>query len=833
MPAARRRGPPGPMTTARDRVRDTDSRRDRRGRLARAAACALLVLGAASAVAAAPATATTPAGAVTAGGVAAPGFAPSLTAVTFRGGSEVDVFWRTTADGIAQSRRSGPALVWTTAATVPGTAGAATTAPAATVAGPAVDVVWRGADGGVWEQAYSDATGWSPAPVELPGSAGTATSAPAIVTWGADAEVLWRTTDGAILIAGHEAVSAGRPAGGWQLPERVPGTAGRAASTPAAVVARRGSEIDVLWRGTDGAIWETYDTAAGGWRAGPFPVPGTVAPPVTAPAPVPGAALAAATAPAAPSPRTVTSAPAVTASRGDGEVDVFWRAADGSVSQVAYRTGDNAWTRPATVRGTASAPSSSAPAAVAVAPAAGGPGLDVLFRGTDGGIWSTGYRDGTGWPAAPAPVVTGAGALPRSQLDLAVSTAAAVSSGAWAELPTSDGVPETHAPMGITLDSDVLPSGGAGGLLCSAAVSATACGGENESPLFQYLLSSLGLRYARIFTPYDTASTVAAAGSGCAAGTPPSVYEGRAAWQVLHDRLVAARAAGLTPVVVLTKGAGPLAFPDPTTPRGYWAYRCAVQGLVAVTQSWGLPVNRWEAFNEPDAGYPGPPTPYQGGAHAGPCPIAGPPTGATSLSGPGKAACLWEIFQHADDQPGDQIAAGTFDYNSVNGFAAGGSNPWVTAYVNTLLANRAAGLPRYVSFHPYDDVTEADATAASGTARLTAYLKGALGPEVSVWLTEASDWLPDPHDARTNGDPAAQAAASEAFLTLPTVSALPVTQEYWYQVQADWSGDYALVDNNFSLRTSYCVLAFGMTAAAAVSTPGCADPAAARDWSLR
>src|SRR5690348_15412304 len=44
--------------------------------------------------------------------------------------------------------------------------------------GTEVDVYSRGTDNGIWERVYSDANGWS-APLELPGTAGVAASSPA------------------------------------------------------------------------------------------------------------------------------------------------------------------------------------------------------------------------------------------------------------------------------------------------------------------------------------------------------------------------------------------------------------------------------------------------------------------------------------------------------------------------------------------------------------------------------------------------------------------------------------------------------------------------------
>ena len=74
---------------------------------------------------------------------------------------------------------------------------------------------------------------------------------------------------------------------------------------------------------------------------------------------------------------------------------------------------------------------------------------------------------------------------------------------------------------------------------------------------------------------------------------------------------------------------------------------------------------------------------------------------------------------------------------------------------------------------------------------------------------------------------AAKRAAAEGFLNLPRVSS-HVTQEYWYEFRAvPGMWDSALVSSDGTLRTSYCVLALGMTPTVAARTPTCNSPTAA------
>jgi hypothetical protein len=412
----------------------------------------------------------------------------------------------------------------------------------------------------------------------------------------------------------------------------------------------------------------------------------------------------------------------------------------------------------------------------------------------------------------------------------AIPSAPGAALTASAPPPTAPGV-----AMGINITPDLVPASGGGGLMCGGQVNpghllAAQCEAAEQSPIYRRLQAGLGLKYARVFVPYDAIQTAArdprAGGFACVndmqdhgMGVSDEYWSPVPAYTGLYDDLIAAKAAGLTPLLALSLGgdARGQVTPDPTTAAGYAEYSCGVQGLLAQTRAWGLPVANWEAWNEPDGSRM-----YNRGHATGPC------RPGSVLGGPAKAACLWEIFTLEDTAAGDRVAAGSFSGPS--------SLPYVRVYTSELELYRQRGLPRYWAAHPYGDVlnsTSCTAIGASGcitgaTATFVDYLASVEGPSFEVWLTELAVIVRQPFGSTAlNGKPVYQASAAEGFLNLPRVSP-HVTQEYWYEVR-DLPGvwDSALLGPDGALRTSYCVLALGMTPAAAASAPACNSPVAA------
>ena len=101
----------------------------------------------------------------------------------------------------------------------------------------------------------------------------------------------------------------------WSAPAVIPGTAGVAASAPAADVFHNGTEVDLYYRDADNGIHESVYSDATGWSA-PFELPGTAG--------------------------VTTSAPAADVFRNGTEVDVYYRTGDGGIGESAYSDA-NGW----------------------------------------------------------------------------------------------------------------------------------------------------------------------------------------------------------------------------------------------------------------------------------------------------------------------------------------------------------------------------------------------------------------------------------------------------------------------------------------------------------
>jgi hypothetical protein len=172
------------------------------------------------------------------------------------------------------------------------------------------------------------------------------------------------------------------------------------------------------------------------------------------------------------------------------------------------------------------------------------------------------------------------------------------------------------------------------------------------------------------------------------------------------------------------------------------------------------------------------------------------------------------------------IAGGFSEWTLTNGSAAG--LPDVT-FAQTYLARIAYwaqagyGWPDRYSGHAYLDVTSGG-TDGDQESRNLVNMVQAIDPGGAVWITEAGDWLDHPWNPSTDENPAAQAKAARAFLTLgsiPHVEAL-----FWYQYKsASGLWDSALVDSSGAPRESWCVL-YGQTPTSCTGDPGdSGDPA--------
>jgi hypothetical protein len=363
---------------------------------------------------------------------------------------------------------------------------------------------------------------------------------------------------------------------------------------------------------------------------------------------------------------------------------------------------------------------------------------------------------------------------------------------------------------------------GLANILCTQPGSPTTCGRSNETSPFAYFKHALGVRYARIFIPYDTVSTYDQQTRSCVLASTfrgPTSY-----WTELYNFLLAAQADGLDPLVSLYAGAGgytdnghyyaDAGVPDLTTNAGASAYLCGIEGLMTATSANNVPVNEWEPWNEPEC-----------------CMSA---SNAATMYAYTRYASV-PVLARADTIVGGAFATATAHDVDPSGFAY--------AYVYDLL--NAGIQPPVFSLHPYHDVQNswgcvqigAGGCSTTETSNLVNMLDAAYGSSghgatvPQIWLTEAGVWLNGMLHAQLDNNPIAQANAAEGFLNLPRAS-LQITRAYYYEFQT-FPGDgfdSALIASGGSkpsdgdrsglapVRPSYCVLALGFTPAQAVSS---------------
>jgi hypothetical protein len=375
---------------------------------------------------------------------------------------------------------------------------------------------------------------------------------------------------------------------------------------------------------------------------------------------------------------------------------------------------------------------------------------------------------------------------------------------------------------GLTTAGIGISDQGLANILCTQPGSPTTCGGSNETSPFAYFKHALGVRYARIFIPYDTVSTYDQQTRSCVLASTfrgPTSY-----WTELYNFLLAAQADGLDPLVSLYAGAGgytdnghyyaDAGVPDLTTNAGASAYLCGIEGLMTATSANNVPVNEWEPWNEPEC-----------------CMSA---SNAATMYAYTRYASV-PVLARADTIVGGAFATATAHDVDPSGFAY--------AYVYDLL--NAGIQPPVFSLHPYHDVQNswgcvqigAGGCSTTETSNLVNMLDAAYGSSghgatvPQIWLTEAGVWLNGMLHAQLDNNPIAQANAAEGFLNLPRAS-LQITRAYYYEFQT-FPGDgfdSALIASGGSkpsdgdrsglapVRPSYCVLALGFTPAQAVSS---------------
>jgi hypothetical protein len=361
-----------------------------------------------------------------------------------------------------------------------------------------------------------------------------------------------------------------------------------------------------------------------------------------------------------------------------------------------------------------------------------------------------------------------------------------------------------------------------------------------NNPFFKTLTSASSahrVSFVRLFVSLDAVSQFN--GSATSPGCVPSrvlqqswydtagrLHPAGESLQDLMAGLAQAHADGLTPVVSISGYAVPSsrpAFdapaPDPTTPAGYWDYRCGIEGLLSATSR--LPADQqphvWEPFNEPDtiALYRDSASADASADAASGCPVTatGVPDGAA------KAACDYVladqvVHQFAGHQD-DTLLAGVFSRMTPS---------YLEQYVSTLAAALpGSSFPASWAVHDYSGVTRGYLGAT--LADLEAFDRD-LGTDTGgrakdLWITEAGMLLnsrikfgscpangTDPAGtvgACINGNAANQQADIAAFFSLPQAGvSVPITHLFWYEWEGEINWDSGLLDSAGVPRSAWC-----------------------------
>jgi hypothetical protein len=368
-------------------------------------------------------------------------------------------------------------------------------------------------------------------------------------------------------------------------------------------------------------------------------------------------------------------------------------------------------------------------------------------------------------------------------------------------------------------------------------------------------------RYVRAGIPWDTVSTGGRAiGSGCVTERDPPAYYG-SPWLALAEQYVlAARWAGLDPLISITTNSAPR-YPgngnphDPANPSAN-QYYCGFTGIVSALDSFAArhriaPPTEYETYDEPD-----------GAQVSNSC----NPTPAGDLPLHRADQCAAWYYYEADAANRKHFGnALTLVALSADGDSANDPHLVAVKAYATYLTDTIGLYPSVWSFHPYEDLSAAaylgdGRLAHADTSLLSAYI-ASLYPagrrQPTIWLTEAAAQITDPVPTYLgitegcndrvvldplpyglggclDGSPRAQAYAASDFLALArSGSAFPgqITRLYWHQFDSlanhPTTWDSGLVaPGDGSERASYCVLS-GESVARALADPNCNRVAAA------
>jgi hypothetical protein len=370
-------------------------------------------------------------------------------------------------------------------------------------------------------------------------------------------------------------------------------------------------------------------------------------------------------------------------------------------------------------------------------------------------------------------------------------------------------------------------------------------------------------RYVRTGIPWDAVSTgEAAVGGACLAERQPPGYYGTPWIALAENYVLAARRAGLDPLIAITTNAAgryagdgnPADPPNPSANQ----YRCGFRGLVSALDAFAArnriePPTEYEVYDEPD------------GARVN---DSCNPTPDGDLPPHHADQCAAWYYYEADAANREWFGnALTLVALSADGDSANDPNlVAVKAYASYL--TQTIGLyPAVWSFHPYEDLSATgyldDGTLAYGdTTLLSSYIASLYAGrpgQPQVWLTEVAAQITDPvptylgapegcNDGEADdpppyrlggcldGNPRAQAYAASDFLQLGRLgSAFPgqITRVYWHQFDSlaahptGWDSGLVAPGDVYE-RAGYCVLS-GESVARALSDPACDRVAAAED----
>jgi len=392
-----------------------------------------------------------------------------------------------------------------------------------------------------------------------------------------------------------------------------------------------------------------------------------------------------------------------------------------------------------------------------------------------------------------------------------------------------------------------------------------------HNPYFQELLGgpscddANAICYARIYVPWDAINDGKGSfAAGTCARSPAG--PGTAAATYLGQLSAAGRAVGADHVLVTVTTALPSSHDDiwPTDAE----YECGLSGLERAAPG----VTDWEVFNEPDSVYPPDSTPtggadcthrngvyVGGGGVAYQCLLgsgAATPPGGNGHGGSAQAAAYWYLdAKQVDHNPSHTLLAGGFNYSSSR--CTPSTCYYLRGYMR-VLSRIYPHPPDAIALNPYIDVSYAALNGGNPVPPASSGLPSAQGAISAIdhffpggppiWFTEVGVWLTDggkepvtsecadgnPQDngsweACLNGNPLAQALATEGYLRLPDESP-QVKRVYYYDFDDQNPGwDSGLVNLSAPLlgpggygtpRTAWCVFrafALGKSPSAAES----------------